>query len=72
MYVVRFIWIKGFPLGQDLVVEVAMLQLHYGQQISLMVVLRQRKNSKNGRVRSDQMFPSFFLREQPIALVEVR
>lgn len=70
--VVRFTLIKGFPLGQGLVVEVAMLQLHYGQQINSVVVLPQRKNSKNGQVRLDQIFPSFSLREQPIALAEER
>lgn len=49
-----------------------MLQLHYGLQINLVVVLLQRKNFKNGQVRLDQMSLSFSLREQPIAQVEVR
>lgn len=70
--VFRFIWINACLLGQGLVVEVAMLQLHYGQQINSVVALLQRKNSKNGQVRLDQIFPSFSLREQPIALVEER
>lgn len=59
-------------MGQGLVAEVATLQLHYGQQINSVVVLLLRMNFKNGQVRLDQMSPSFFLREQPIALVEVR
>lgn len=70
--VFRFILINGCLLGQGLAVEVAMLQLHYGQQINLVVVLPLRKNSKNGQVRLDQIFPSFSLREQPITLVEER
>lgn len=70
--VFRFILINGCLLGQGLAVEVAMLQLHYGQQINLVAVLPLRKNSKNGQVRLDQIFPSFSLREQPIALVEER
>lgn len=70
--VVRFILIKRSPLGLGLVEEVATLQLHYGQQINSVVVLPQRKSSKNGQVKLDLMFPSFSLREQHIALVEVR
>lgn len=70
--VFRFILINGCLLGQGLAVEVATLQLHYGQPINLVAVLPLRKNSKNGQVRLDQIFPSFSLREQPIALVEER
>lgn len=68
----RFILTKECLLGQDLVVEVAMLLLHCGQQISLMVLLQLRRNSKNGQVRLVPMFPSFSPREQPIVLVEAR
>ena len=57
----RFILINGCRLGQGLEVEVATLQLHYGQQISLVVVLPLRKNSKNGQVRLVPTFPSFSL-----------
>jgi len=70
--VVRFILTKRCQLGQGLVVEAAMLQLHCGQLISLMVVLLLRRNSKNGPVRLVLMFPSFFLKEQHIVLVEAR
>ncbi|CAL5425413.1 unnamed protein product [Camellia sinensis] len=55
-----------------LAVEAAMLQLLYGQRISSVVVLLQKRNSKNGQVRLAQMFCSFSLREQPIVPVEVR
>ncbi|THG06672.1 hypothetical protein TEA_005295 [Camellia sinensis var. sinensis] len=67
----RFILTKGFPLMLVLAVEAAMLQLLYGQRISSVVFLLQKRNSKNGQVRLAQMFCSFSLREQPIVLVEV-
>lgn len=68
----RFILIKRSLLGQDLEVEVAMPPLLCGQQINSVVVLPLKKNFKNGLVRSVRMFPSFFLVELPIVLVEVR
>lgn len=55
-----------------LAVEVAMLQPRCGQQINSVVALLLKSNSKNGLVRLDRMFPSFFRMGQPIAQVEVR
>lgn len=68
----RFILTKRCLLGQGLAVEAATLQLHCGQQISSMALLPLKRNSKTGRVRLVLMCPSFFLREQPTVLVEVR
>ena len=68
----RFILTKGSPLELGLVVGAAMLQQHYGQQISSTVVLLLRRNCKNGRVRLVQIFLSFSPKGQPIVLVEVR
>lgn len=53
-------------------VEVAMPQLHFGQQISSVAALPQKMTYKNGLLKLGLIFPFSFPMGQPTALDEER